>query len=371
LSLFFKTMSPIYSTTPETHRITSLPILVLHAHSSCNCRCIMCDIWKTKESNSFSLARLRPLLHSIRELQVRWIVFTGGEPLMNPELPALCALLRAEEIHLTVLTTGLLLLRHAQQVVDSFDDIIVSLDGPPAIHDQVRQVQRAFHTMQTGITAIRQKRPDMRITARTTVQKANHRNLRETVSTAKALGLDGISFLAADLTSEAFNRATPWTDNRQAQIGLSFDEVHALAAEVEALVVEFRAEIEAGYISESAEKLRRMVHHFRAHLGLEQPRSPICNAPWVSAVVETDGTVRPCFFHRPIGTLQTNDLVQVLNSEQALAFRAGLDVAANPVCNRCVCSLHYRDPVPSSECDLSHGSSTYAVGSPKLPAGGR
>jgi MoaA/NifB/PqqE/SkfB family radical SAM enzyme len=331
----------------------------------------MCDIWKTKESNSFSLARLRHLLHSIRELQVRWIVFTGGEPLMNPELPAFCTLLRAEEIRLTVLTTGLLLQRHAQEVVDSFDDVIVSLDGPPAIHDQVRQVQRAFHTMQTGINAIRQKRPDMRITARTTIQKANHRNLRDTVATAKGLGLDGISFLAADLTSEAFNRATPWPDDRQAQIGLSSEEVHALRVEVEALLVEFRFEIEAGYISESAEKLRRIVQHFRAHLGLEQPRSPICNAPWVSAVVETDGTVRPCFFHKPIGTLQTDSLTQVLNSEQALAFRDRLDIATNPVCNRCVCSLHYRDPGRSSACDLSQGSSTYAIGSPRLPAAGR
>jgi len=364
-------MSAIHPTNPETSRITSLPILVLHAHSSCNCRCIMCDIWKTKESNSFSLARLRHLFHSIRELQVRWIVFTGGEPLMNPELPAFCSLLRSEEIRLTVLTTGLLLERQAQQVVDSFDDIIVSLDGPPAIHDQVRQVQRAFHTMQTGITAIRQKRPDMRITARTTIQKANHRNLREVVSTAKALGLDGISFLAADLTSEAFNRATPWPEDRQAQIGLSFEEVHALTAEVEALLAEFRVEIETGYISESAEKLRRIVQHFRAHLGLEQPRSPMCNAPWVSAVVETDGTVRPCFFHKPIGTLQTDNLTQVLNSEQALAFRDGLDIASNPVCNRCVCSLHYRDPGRSSACDLSQGSSAYASGSPRLPAAGR
>ena len=331
----------------------------------------MCDIWKTKESNSFSLTQLRSLLRSIRELQVRWIVFTGGEPLMNSELPALCTLLRSEEIRLTVLTTGLLLQRQAQQVVDSFDDIIVSLDGPPAIHDQVRQVQRGFQPMQAGITAIRQKRPDMRITARTTVQKANHRNLRETVSTAKALGLDGISFLAADLTSEAFNRATPWPDDRQAQIGLSLEEVQALAAELEALIVEFRLEIQAGYISESAERLRRIAQHFRAHLGLEQPQSPICNAPWTSAVVETDGTVRPCFFHKPIGTLQTNDLMLVLNSEQALAFRNELDIATNPVCNRCVCSLNYRDPGPSSACDLSHGSSTYAIGSPKLPAGGR
>ena len=32
--------------TLRTHRITSLPILILMPHSACNCRCVMCDIWK-------------------------------------------------------------------------------------------------------------------------------------------------------------------------------------------------------------------------------------------------------------------------------------------------------------------------------------
>ena len=237
----------------ETHRIKTLPVLVLHAHSSCNCRCIMCDIWKTKESNPLLLAQFVPLLTSIRELQVRWVFFTGGEPLLNPELPALCSLLRAEGIHVTVLTTGLLLGRHSEEVANSFDDVIVSLDGPQAIHDEVRGVPRAFELLQTGVAAIKRNRPEMRITARTTVQKANHKSLRETVAAAKTLGLDGISFLAADLTSQAFNRATPWTEIRQAQIGFSREEVRALACEVEALLAECPAEIEAGYIAESPE----------------------------------------------------------------------------------------------------------------------
>ncbi|HMU73003.1 MAG TPA: hypothetical protein PKD93_09685, partial [Ferruginibacter sp.] len=30
----------------QTHRISSLPIAILMPHSACNCRCVMCDIWK-------------------------------------------------------------------------------------------------------------------------------------------------------------------------------------------------------------------------------------------------------------------------------------------------------------------------------------
>ena len=57
----------------------------------------------------------------------------------------------------------------------------------------------------------------------------------------------------------------------------------------------------SGFVLENPDKLRRIVHHFRAHLGLAEPVAPRCNAPWVSAVIESDGTVRPCFFHEPIG----------------------------------------------------------------------
>jgi hypothetical protein len=36
--------------------------------------------------------------------------------------------------------------------------------------------------------------------------------------------------------------------------------------------------------------------------------APRCNAPWVSAVVETDGAVRPCFFQQAIGNLADGTL---------------------------------------------------------------
>jgi Fe-coproporphyrin III synthase len=95
---------------------------------------------------------------------------------------------------------------------------------------------------------------------------------------------------------------------------------------------------------ESPDKLRRIVHHFNAYLGLVEPVAPRCNAPWVSAVVETDGTVRPCFFHAPIGNVSEQSLIEVVNSPRALEFRQSLRIAENPICRRCVCSLY--SPVP-------------------------
>jgi MoaA/NifB/PqqE/SkfB family radical SAM enzyme len=326
----------------DPHRIHQLPVLVVHAHSSCNCRCIMCDIWKTRDGRAFQVSDLEPHVASIRRLGVRWIVFSGGEPLLNPHLPLLCSILKNENIRLTLLTTGLLLGKCAVEVAASFDDIIVSLDGPEPVHNAIRRVEGAFALMKSGIAAVRAQRRVLPISARTTVQKANHCFLRQTVQAAKVLDLNAISFLAADLTSEAFNRPLAWSADRQGEIGLSLVELGALEVEVEALIDQNALDMASGFIVETAEKLRRIVRHFRAHAGMEKSESPQCNAPWVSAVIETDGTVRPCFFHKSIGNLSSGSLESVLNGEDARAFRAALDIPNNPICNSCVCSLQYR-----------------------------
>jgi Fe-coproporphyrin III synthase len=333
---------PLEIESADSQCLTTVPILVVHAHSSCNCRCVMCDIWKTKGTKTFGIHELQAQLDSIRRLGVRWVVFSGGEPLMNQELPELCSILRNEGIRLTLLTTGLLLKKHAASVAVGFDDVIVSLDGSPEIHDQIRRVERAFVLLGEGVSALRDVRPDIRITARCTVQKANHHYLWQAAETAHYLRLNGISFLAADLTSSAFNRPLIWPVSRQAEVGLSLSQLAVLEDVIERLISRGESEFGTGFIAESPEKLRRIASHFRAHLGLETGESPVCNAPWVSAVIEADGAIRPCFFHPPIGDLRKTTLEAAINGLPARTFRANLDIPRNPICQNCVCSLNYR-----------------------------
>jgi Fe-coproporphyrin III synthase len=330
------------------HAIHSLPVLVLMVHSRCNCRCVMCDIWKTAETRELRLDDLVPHTNSIRRLGIEWVVFSGGEPLMNPGLFDLARALHDMGIRLTLLTTGLLLSKYAEEAAFVFDEIIVSLDGPGDVHDSIRRVPRAFALMAEGIQRVRSLNPALPIRARTTVQKANFAHLRQTVNAARDLGLNSISFLAADVTSSAFNRDLVWPVERQNQVALTEAEIDSLDRELSGLIDGYRADIETGFLVESPAKLRRIVYHFRAQLGLEPSIAPTCNAPWTSAVVESDGTVRPCFFHSPIGNINDAPLEEVLNSPPALNFRENLDIDTNPTCRRCVCSLNYRSGTQST-----------------------
>jgi Fe-coproporphyrin III synthase len=319
-------------------RLERLPILVLQPHNRCNCRCVMCDIWKLTDAQEISAAELERHLGDIERLGVEWVVFTGGEPLMHSDLFRLSAMLRVRGIRTTILSTGLLLERNAGRIVAGVDEVIVSLDGPAKIHDEIRRVPGAFDSLANGVRAMRRLAPPFPISARCTVQAHNAAHLRDTVRAAREMGLHSLSFLAADLSSTAFNRVVEWPAERQSTVA---PELGELEREIEALIADYPDD---GFILETPQKVRRIVAHFRAHYGLEPHVAPRCNAPWVSAVVESNGDVRPCFFHTAIGNTAGTTLGTVLNGPQAIAFRESLRVAENPTCQRCVCSLYVETP---------------------------
>jgi Fe-coproporphyrin III synthase len=302
----------------------------------------MCDIWKRKDGRALHASDLDRHRESMRTLGVKQVVLTGGEPLMNRELDAICQFFRELGVRITLLTTGRLLFQRAQTVAACVDDVIISIDGPADIHDRIRRVPGIFASIQKGVTAVRGYSPEMPIYCRTTVQKLNHAYLRAAVDAAKSLRLDSISFLPADITSGAFNRQQGWTEERQSEVALTHDELRTLEVEIENLITTHQEDIRSGFIVESSAKLRRVADRFREHLYRVSPKSPRCNAPWVSAVVDVDGSVRPCFFHSAFSNTNQLTLQEAVNSEAALNFRSTLDVANNATCQRCVCSLNYR-----------------------------
>jgi MoaA/NifB/PqqE/SkfB family radical SAM enzyme len=326
--------------TRTTHRIHSLPMLVLMPHSRCNCRCVMCDIWQAN-ANKRELSRedIERQMPSIRNLHVQRVVLSGGEALMHQNLWTLCELLREQSILLTLLSTGLLLKKFAADVVKWCDEVIVSIDGSQEVHNAIRRVPRAFERMAEGIAALRERRPGYPVSARCVLQRNNFRDLPNIVEAAHELGLNRISFMSVDVSSTAFNRPEPWQEPRVAEVALNRDETVEFATIVEDTIRRFATDFESKFISESPDKLRRLPRYYAALNGLGEFPTTICNAPWVSSVVEADGAVRPCFFHASLGNIRDNSLEEILNAPKSVEFRRNLDVTTHPICKTCVCTL--------------------------------
>lgn len=326
---------------PRLDPITRLPILILFPHSRCNCRCLMCDIWRSTAKTELSADDVARWADEWRSLGVKRVVLSGGEALLHSELWPLCDALRAADIGITLLSTGLLLSRHATELARRCDDVVVSLDGPQPIHDRIRNVPRAYARLAEGIAAVKRADARIAITGRCTVQRSNCGSLREVVAAAHSLGLDRISFLAADVSSEAFNRPAGWEPERVGDVALERSDLATLAAAIDTVERECAVDFASGFIAESPGKLRRRLsQYFAALLGDGPFAVNRCNAPWVSSVIESDGTVRPCFFQPSLGNIHsTGSLDAILNSSEARAWRAGLDVERDAICTRCVCTL--------------------------------
>lgn len=327
--------------TRATDKIYSLPVMVLMPHSRCNCRCVMCDIWKANnEKKEITTETLALHLQSFEKLGVKHIAFSGGEALMHSNLWSFCALLKSINVKISLLSTGITLKAHASEVVRYTDELIVSLDGPPNVHNQIRNLPSAFEKLKGGVRALKQIDSNFRVTGRCVLQKLNFKYLPEIISTAEALGLDQISFLSADVSTSAFNHQEPLTNDSLVQIALNSNEVQQFETIVEESFIRFRKLYKSRYIAENPARMRLLVQYYRAILNEAAFPHRKCNAPWVSAVVEADGEVRPCFFHKSYGNLLKSPLPDILNSPKAISFRKNLKIDRDPICERCVCSLY-------------------------------
>lgn len=327
--------------TLQTDKISRLPIVILMPHSACNCRCVMCDIWKgNHDLKQLTENDISNLLGTLNKFGTQQVLMSGGEALLNPNFFRFCEILKKEKIKISLLTTGLTIKKNADQLVKWVDDIIISLDGDEATHDMIRNIPGAFHKLKEGIQTIRSISPQFKITGRTVIHRLNFKCWPQIISSAKEIGLDKISFLPADVSSTAFNRDKPWDEERQDEILLTKMNLSELKILIEELCIKYSNDFKNNFIAESPDKIQKIYQYYAAYYGMNAFPYKKCNAPWVSTVIEADGTVRPCFFHEAYGNIKTGSLDTIINSESAILFRKNLEMDKNETCVKCVCYLN-------------------------------
>ncbi|HEU0063692.1 MAG TPA: radical SAM protein [Flavisolibacter sp.] len=310
-------------------------------HSSCNCRCVMCDIWKgNNRLRQLTKNDITGLLKTLKQLGTKQVVFSGGEALLNNNFFEFCSILRNEGLSITLLSTGITFTRHANMLSEMVDEIIVSLDGNREVHDEIRNIPNAFQKLSDGINAVKTINPALPVKARTVIHRLNYRVWPQIIESAREMGIDQISFLPADVSSHAFNREALWTETRKSEVAIPMAELKELKETIEKLVISNKEDFKHGFITESPIKIRNIYNYYAALHGLNPFPLKRCNAPWVSVVVEADGSVKPCFFHESQGNIRDKSLKEILNSQSAIQFRKNLRVSKNSICEKCVCSLN-------------------------------
>lgn len=106
----------------------------------CNARCSFCDIWERPSPKANPRSVLSNLV-ALKRLGVRIIDFTGGEPLLHPELPRFLRWSKNLGYTTTITSNGLLYPRKAESLKGLIDMLHFSLDAAePDLHNHIRGV---------------------------------------------------------------------------------------------------------------------------------------------------------------------------------------------------------------------------------------
>ena len=144
-------------------RLISHPVLCnYYLTYRCNAKCGFCDIWE-KPSPYITVENFTENLHHLRQLGVKVIDLTGGEPLLHREVDKLLQIAKDLGFITTLTTNGLLYPKWSAKIAGLVDMLHFSLDSPDKeTHDTGRGVACYDFVMQSiDIAKSLGERPDI------------------------------------------------------------------------------------------------------------------------------------------------------------------------------------------------------------------
>src|SRR5215471_14285355 len=139
--------------------------IVLGVNNVCNLRCKMCDVGTGDDDTNFAqnLTGTRPLNMPIELIKrildqtaehfpTAKIGYAFTEPLVYPHLIESLTYASGKNLYTAVTTNGLTLKPKAQSLIDAqLNELNISLDGPPEIHNQIRGNDKSYEKALAGI----------------------------------------------------------------------------------------------------------------------------------------------------------------------------------------------------------------------------
>ncbi len=326
--------------------------------NACNLRCKMCRFVESGDVES-SIHESLPLdawIDLIDDLaQFRpYITLTGGEPLIYPNIGEIVRRIVKHNMRCTITTNGTLLARCASDLMQAPPDIVVvSVDGPPEVHNEVRGQPGAFEKAAEGIAAIHEARKEQGVknpllAINCAITSYSYKSVDEMIGIACDLGVDALNFQHQwSITSkmvEEHNRL------HGSMHRVSCDELGAVDPEPVDLdeMVDVVQRIRSG-----ARKVDKLIVTMHPELNEEElrawyadPHAWVQRRPascaWINTDVSPTGDVEPCY-GVVCGNVTKEKLSKIWNNRPYRQYRRRLSVSEDfPICVRC-CAYFRRD----------------------------
>ncbi|MFC1709075.1 radical SAM protein [Candidatus Omnitrophota bacterium] len=328
----------------------------------CNHRCAVCgqygkDGYMHKEqgkelTKTLPLEKYKELVDQMAKYKPIYYL-TGGEPFLYPGFVELVNYMKKRGSLVSVVTNGVKLKEHAQEIVkNSWDMVLVSFDGPEQVHDVCRGLKGAYKTAIDGLMELKrqkakQKNKKTHILTSLTLSPANVDYIQETFELNKVISPHLMVIYLSWFTSEHIS------DARVKLLGEHFGvEPFTCRSYTKSFTPK-----EAQSFADSLEKARRKkwpfdylvvpnlkgddVRDYYLHpektFGYDR-----CFAPFIMVDIMPNGDVTTCrdYIDVKLGNITKESLLDIWNNKKFVAFRRLL-IKHNgllPQCSRC-CGL--------------------------------
>jgi MoaA/NifB/PqqE/SkfB family radical SAM enzyme len=301
----------------------------------CNLKCEMCNHWRDVREPPLSIARFTAVLDELAGLGCRKIHFSGGEPLLRPQVPDLIAHATALGMRVTLTTNGTLVDKAlAKRLVESgLRGVNVSIDSPDRrVHDRVRGVRGSWKESVRALGYFGRYAHKGKLTVRinTVVSRSTYATLAPLPELGRELGVNGLNLIPVDdhcgehlaprrRDIEAYNtRIAPAIAERALAYGLMRDAREAYPF---------------GITPEDVKRARRGEYALGWYA-----RHP-CFAPWTHSLIDFNGFVYVCCMTReqipPIGDLKQSSFTEIWNGAGYDTMRRMMHPPALAPCRRC------------------------------------
>ncbi len=324
----------------------------------CNLNCEMCWVEHSRrlEGDAYLRARDELTLGELKNVVddiARWrprVGITGGEPFLRRDALDFIAYVKSRGLRCGANTNGTFLGRDAEALVDvGLDSIMVSVDGPPAVHDGQRRSPGSFVRTKEGLDAVLAARAARR-RGRTPYVK-----ITCTVTNANVASLASLPTLFLDLPLDEFTFQHQWFTDQQ-----TADAQRALFAELfgqdttylQGFVTTETPPVNVDVLRREAKAIKNKNWPFPVNFYPDLAESELepfyasprlnfrnaCFSRWLRTDVLPDGTVSPCL-GLDIGNVREKPFSEIWNGPAFRQFRAELaSRGLFPGCSRC-CGL--------------------------------
>ena len=157
------------------------PVIAWNITRTCNLKCVHCysDSDAQKYTGELSTLEALQFIDDCAAFKVPVLLFTGGEPLIRPDVFELVQRAKEKNIRVTFSTNGTLIDRKLAQKIKELDVgyVGISLDGLGEANDRFRGKDGAFNQALAGIRHCRTV--DQRVGLRFTINRYNYGDLEK------------------------------------------------------------------------------------------------------------------------------------------------------------------------------------------------